>query len=168
MKTPPLSFVVLILLLVAGEASARDLTTAEFRKFRGRYTGEVSGIAGDTTRPQVIIPDFATAIVVTSKPVEMPTPMIRDLFAATKHRIVWRKPTGTPNRATLIGIYNLTFTNSMGVSITARGTRRIVINDRGASAPQRYVASFSDDLKETVTLTGATSAAYDLNGILSK
>jgi len=170
MKTPPFSLFALLTLFVltAVDAPARDLTTAEFRKFRGRYTGEVSGIAGNTTIPQQAIPSFETAIVVTSKPVEMPTPMIRDLYSATKHRIIWRKPTGTPNRAILIGIYSMRFTNSLGASITARGTRRIVINDRGAAAPNRYIASFSDNLKETFTLTGATSAAQDLKGTFQR
>lgn len=158
---------VLAALLAASSASAATLTPGQFRKFQGRYVGAVAGIAGNTAGSGSVGP-FAATITVTNKTSETLPPLLSGLYAAPRHKIVWRKPVGTTRRAVLTGVYVGTFTNAFGTRYTARGTRRIVLVDRGAGMAKRYAASLSDDLKEVFALTGATAAAGDLSGRLLK
>lgn len=154
---------ILACLAFLSEVGAAPVTRAQFRKFRGRYTGEVSGIAGNTGGTAAVGP-FSAVIVVSTRRSEMLTPLIGTPFVSQRHRIVWRQPTGTAKRVILKGIYRGTFLNPYGVQMTVTGTRRVVLNDRGRTAAKRYAASLSDDLRETFTVTGSTSAGSILKG----
>ena len=163
----PLLLLTLAVLLGAGSAAAATLTPSQFRKFQGTYNGSMAGIAGNTGGSGSVGP-FAATITVTNKTSEMLTPLLAGLYFAPKHKIVWRKPTGTARRAVLIGVYTGTYTNSFGTRYTARGTRKIVIIDRGSGVTKRYAASVTDDLREVFATTGATAAAGDLSGRFAK
>jgi|LakMenEpi03Aug12_release.lakeMendotaPanAssembly.Ray.scaffolds.fasta_scaffold315795_2 hypothetical protein len=158
---------VLAVLIGTADGTAATLTPSQFRKFRGRYTGSVSGIAGNTGGSGAVGP-FATSITVSSKSTEILTPMLSGLYFAPRHKIVWRKPTGTSRRAVLVGTYVGTFTNDVGVQYSAQGTRKITLIDRGSSVAKRYAASLTDDLKEVFPATGATAAAARIAGTLVK
>lgn len=163
----PLLSITLALLFGATAVSAATLTPSQFRKFQGVYNGRVAGIAGNPSGSGSVGP-FAASITVSNKSSEMLTPLLSGLYFAPKHKIVWRKPTGTARRAVLIGVYVGTFTNAFGTQYTARGTRKIVLLDRGAGVPNRYAASLTDNLKEVFKITGATAAAGDFSGNLMK
>ncbi len=163
----PFLLFTLAVLIGAGSAAAATITPSQFRKFQGAYNGSMAGIAGNTSGSGSVGP-FAATITVTNKSSEMLTPLLAGLYFAPKHKIVWRKPTGTAKRAVLIGVYVGTYTNAFGTRYTARGTRKIVLIDRGSGVTKRYAASVTDDLKEVFTTTGATAAAGDFSGTLVK
>lgn len=157
----------LVVLLGIANATAATLTPGQFRKFHGLYTGPVSGIAGNTGGSGQVGP-FTATITVSSKSSEILTPMLSGLYVAPTHRIVWRKPTGSTKRAVLVGVYVGTFTNVSGVQYAAKGTRKIVLVDRGSGTAKRYAAALSDDLAETFVISGATVAAGRFSGNLVK
>jgi pectate lyase len=157
----------LVALLGGLHATAGTLTPSQFRKFQGRYTGSAAGVAGNTGGSGQVGP-FATAITVSNKSSEMLAPLLSGLYVAPTHKIVWRKPTGTARRAVLIGVYVGTFTNGFGTQYTARGTRKLVLIDRGSGMTKRYAATLTDDLKEVFTVSGGTAAAAQLAGTLLK
>lgn len=163
----PLLLFTLAVLIGAGSATAATITPSQFRKFQGAYKGSMAGIAGNTGGSGSVGP-FATTITVTNKSSEMLTPLLAGLYFAPKHKIVWRKPTGTAKRCVLVGVYVGTYTSGFGTQYTARGTRKIVLVDRGSGVTKRYAASVTDDLKEVFATTGATAAAEDLSGTLLK
>lgn len=158
-----------VLLLAAGTvAEAATLSRAQFRKFHGRYEGNVNGIAGNATLGSSRV-SFRSRIIVNSRRSERLLPIIGDLFDAPRHRIVWRQPMGNARRATRVGIYRGTFINSVGVPIRVSGTRRLVLRDRGPAFRQlRFATSFSDSLTESFEATGRVSASQNLNGLLRK
>jgi len=163
----PLLALALVAFLGVGSALSAPLSPSQFRKFQGRYLGSVAGIAGNASGSGSAGP-FAASITVTNKSSELLNPLLAGLYYAPKHKIVWRKPTGTAKRAVLIGVYVGTFTNEFGTQYTARGMRKIILRDRGAGLPRRYVANLTDDLKEVFATTGATAAAGDFLGTLVK
>lgn len=169
MKTPSLLRVAAFGLFVFAldAAVAAPITNAQFRAFRGRYTGEVSGIAGNLTGSQAVGP-FASTIVVRSKRSEMLTPLISNLYSQNAHKIVWRKPAGTRKRAVLTGVYRGTFYDSYGAQYMVQGTRRLVLTQRTVKGSKRRVAQLSDDLRETFVASGNPLAAQDLTGRLRR
>lgn len=156
-----------LFVLAVGEAFAAPLTAAQFRPFRGRYTGEVSGIAGNPTGSTAVGP-FTASVVVRSKRREQLSPLIDNLYHERSHQIVWRKPNGTPRRAVLVGIYRGTFHDSSGAQYQVQGTRRLVLTRRTAKGARRQVARLSDNLKEVLLVSGNPLAAQDLAGRLRK
>jgi hypothetical protein len=172
MKTSPAAIALALVVLSTSAAvpvEAAELTSSQFRKFRGRYLGEVSGIAGNASLGSAPVGPFLTSLTVSGKRTELLVPMISGLYTAGRHRIVWRKPTGTSKRALLVGVYSGSFTNSVGNTVKVSGSRRLTLRDRGRSfTKRRYVARFADNLTESFDVTGATSAAQDIKGTLLK
>ncbi len=129
--------------------SAAELTPAQFRKFLGRYVGEVSGVAGNAVANPGVPVRFTSTIRVTAKSSELLAPLIKDLHALPTHRILWRKPTGTSRRAVRVGVYVGNYVSSDGRFFgPVTGTRRLVFTDRGPRFKKRYVARLTDTLKE--------------------
>ncbi len=155
----PILFAVAAIALPA-DLGAADLTTAQFRKFKGRYRGEVSGIAGNTTLSSHAV-RFNTQILVTTKNAEVLVPLISDLHANPTHRIIWRKPTGTTRRAKRIGVYTGTYNNGL-VSGTVSGMRILNFSDRGSGSANRYTVRMTDTLREDAY------SGQDISGLLKR
>ncbi len=164
----PFLLFTLAVLIGGGSAAAATITPSQFRKFQGTYNGSMAGIAGNVELGSGSVGPFAATITVNNKSSEMLTPLLAGLYFAPKHKIVWRKPTGTSKRAVLIGVYVGTYTNAVGTRYTARGIRKIVLIDRGSGVTKRYAASVTDDLKEVFSPSGTQAAAADLSGRLLK
>ncbi len=148
-------------------AMAARLTNAQFRPFRGSYTGAVSGIAGNPTGSMAVGP-FTSTIVVKSKRSETLTPLISNLYSQRSHKIAWRKPTGTPRRAVLTGVYRGTFYDVYGAQYLVQGTRRLVLTRRTVQGTRRQAVRLSDNLKEVFVVSGNTFAGQDLTGRLRR
>lgn len=149
-----------ILVMAIAPAGGADLTAAQFRKFKGRYQGNVSGIAGNNNLGTRQVA-FQTRIQVNSKGGEFLVPLISDLHAASRHRIIWRKPTGNIRRCKRIGIYTGTYSNGI-VSGSVSGMRVLNFSDRGAGSANRYTVRIKDTLRED------GYSGQDLGGLLKK
>ncbi len=158
-----------VLLLIAGTVvDAATLNRRQFRKFHGRYVGNVSGIAGNASLRSEPVAGRAR-IIVTSRRSELLVPLLPIFFERPRHRILWRQPVGNARRATLVGLYRGNYTNPAGVPMRVSGTRRLVLRDRGPAFRQlRFATGFSDNLTESFAVTGQTSASQNLNGLLRK
>lgn len=151
-----------------GEALPATLSSSQFRKFRGRYSGDVSGIAGNAAVSREVGP-FSTTIRVRKPRRESLRPLISDLYLLRAHTIVWRKPKGTANRrAALTGIYQGKFTDSSGTQYQVEGMRKLVLTRRKSKGAARYVAKLTDDLREVHALSGNPYAAQRLSGRLRR
>lgn len=141
-------------------APAAELTPAQFRKFKGRYSGNVSGIAGNNNLGSSQV-SFRTRILVTQKNGEFLVPLISSLHAEPRHRIVWRKPTGNTRRCKRTGVYIGTFTSGLTTGPVA-GSRILNFTDRGSGGPNRFSVRIKDTLREE------GFSGQDIGGLLKK
>jgi hypothetical protein len=153
----------------APTAFCAELSSAQFRKFRGTYSGGVSGVAGNATAGTASVGPFETRIRVRGRRSEQLRPLISSLFTAEQHRIEWARATGSRTRARLVGTYRGTFTNSEGARVRVSGSRRLTLTHRqGAASGRRFVARMQETLTETFDVTGAVSANQRLRGTLRR
>lgn len=155
---------VLVLVAVVGvpvpRAEAGRVSQKTFRKFKGFYSGVLSGVYGETNGSFIPLDpiSFDADVRISSK-------RKSSVVSGTGnvHIIRYSRPMGSRRRVKLRGIYIGSFFNSVnGLSEPVTGGQRITITDKGRGKRYRFNMRFGDVLQE------GTLSYQRVNGVLKK
>lgn len=141
-------------------AEAGRVSQKTFRKFKGVYSGILSGVYGETNGSFIDLApiSFGADVRISSR---RKSTVVSGTGMA--HIIRYSKPTGNKRRVKLRGIYIGSFFNPVsGYSEPVTGGQRITITDKGRASRYRFNMRFGDVLNE------GTLSYQKVNGIMKK
>lgn len=160
-RIPFYSFILAVIFSVPANATAREVSKKEFRKYRGVYTGIYSGtygLSGSDGFLVVSAVELEGTVTITGRrkdTVTSPTGGVRS--------IQYTKVTGSGKRVRFRGTYIGNFVNPINGQIEPiLGGRTISINDKGKKRDFRFV------MKITETLQEGSYSALNVSGVLLK